>query len=115
MHANRPIESLERHLAEIVERDGLALAQLRDDVRYQDLIRLRMGAQPCRQLNRRSEQIAMARSWGAYGTGPVAIPFMWNAIGRAAGSVFIGEKTSQVAAAEFHDLISRELARNQKK
>jgi len=62
-----------------------------------------------------SEQIAMARSWGAYGTGPVAIPFMWNAIGRAAGSVFIGEKTSQVAAAEFHDLISRELARNQKK
>ena len=59
--------------------------------------------------------IAMARSWGAYGTGPVAIPFMWNAIGRAAGSVFIGEKTSQVAAAEFHDLISKELARNQKK
>jgi multiple sugar transport system substrate-binding protein len=62
-----------------------------------------------------SEQIAMARSWGAYGTGPVAIPFMWNAIGRAAGSVFIGEKTSQVAATEFYDLISKELAKNQRK
>jgi multiple sugar transport system substrate-binding protein len=61
-----------------------------------------------------TEQIKQARSWGPYGLGPVAIPFMWNAVGRAAGSVFIGEKTSKVAAAELHDAISKELAKNQK-
>lgn len=60
------------------------------------------------------EQLKTARSWGPYGTGPVAIPFMWNAVGRAAGSVFIGEKTSAQAAAELHDAISKELAKNQK-
>ncbi len=60
------------------------------------------------------EQLKTARSWGPYGTGPVAIPFMWNAVGRAAGSVFIGEKTSAQAAAELHDVISKELAKNQK-
>lgn len=59
-------------------------------------------------------QLRTARSWGPYSTGPVAIPFMWNAVGRAAGSVFIGEKSSQQAAAELHDAISRELARNQR-
>jgi multiple sugar transport system substrate-binding protein len=53
------------------------------------------------------EQLKTARSWGPYGTGPVAIPFMWNAVGRAAGSVFIGEKTSAQAAAELHDAISK--------
>ena len=60
------------------------------------------------------EQLKTARSWGPYGTGPVAIPFMWQAVGRAAGSVFIGEKTSQVAATELHDALSRELARTQR-
>ena len=59
-------------------------------------------------------QLRTARSWGAYSTGPVAIPFMWNAVGRAAGSVFIGEKTSQQAAGELHDALTRELTRNQK-
>jgi ADP-ribose pyrophosphatase YjhB (NUDIX family) len=39
---------------------------------------------------------------------------MWNAVGRAAGSVFIGEKTSAVAARELHETISRELARLQR-
>ena len=39
---------------------------------------------------------------------------MWNAVGRAAGSVFIGEKTSAQAATELHDAISKELAKNQK-
>ncbi|MET0607036.1 MAG: sugar ABC transporter substrate-binding protein [Beijerinckiaceae bacterium] len=61
-----------------------------------------------------SAQLKTARSWGAYSNGPVAIPFMWNAVGRAAGSVFIGEKSSKQAAAELHDAISRELAKNQK-
>jgi multiple sugar transport system substrate-binding protein len=60
------------------------------------------------------KQLATARSWGPYATGPVAIPFMWNAVGRAAGSVFIGEKSSAVAARELHELISRELAKNQR-
>ncbi len=59
-----------------------------------------------------SAQIAVARSWGPYGTGPVAIPFMWNAVGRAAGSVFIGEKSADQAAAEVVDAISKELAKN---
>ncbi|MBL8834695.1 MAG: extracellular solute-binding protein [Alphaproteobacteria bacterium] len=59
-------------------------------------------------------QLRTARSWGPYGTGPVAIPFMWNAVGRAAGSVFIGEKTAAQASQELHDAISRELARNQR-
>lgn len=59
-------------------------------------------------------QLQTARSWGAYNTGPVTIPFMWNAVGRAAGSVFIGEKTSKQAAADLHDAISKELAKNQK-
>jgi ABC-type glycerol-3-phosphate transport system substrate-binding protein len=59
-------------------------------------------------------QIKTARSWGPYGTGPVAIPFMWNAVGRAAGSVFVGEKTSQAAAQELFDLIKKEFDKNTK-
>jgi len=66
------------------------------------------------ELSGYPEQLKTARSWGPYGTGPVPIPFMWNAVGRTAGSVFIGEKTSAQAAAELHDAISRELARNQR-
>jgi ABC-type glycerol-3-phosphate transport system substrate-binding protein len=61
-----------------------------------------------------SAQIKVARSWGPYGTGPVAIPFMWNAVGRAAGSVFIGEKTPAQAAGEVVNAISAELAKNQR-
>jgi len=57
------------------------------------------------------EQLALARSWGAYSAGPVAIPTMWNAVGRAAGSVFIGEKTSKAAAQDVYDLIQTELAK----
>ena len=70
----------------------------------------------CRPRSRRASraQLQTARSWGAYGIGPVSIPFMWNAVGRAAGSVFIGEKTSKQAAAELHDAITKELAKNQK-
>ncbi len=61
-----------------------------------------------------SMQIATARSWGPYGTGPVAIPFMWNAVGRGAGSVFIGEKTSKQAATEVIEAITKELEKNSK-
>ena len=52
-------------------------------------------------------QIRQARTWGPYGLGPVAIPFMWNATGRAAGSVFIGEKSSKEAATELYDRLPR--------
>ena len=58
-----------------------------------------------------AEQLKLARAWGPYSTGPVAIPIMWNATGRAAGAVFTGEKTSKVAAKELHDLIQAELAK----
>jgi multiple sugar transport system substrate-binding protein len=57
------------------------------------------------------EQLKIARQWGAYSTGPVAIPTMWNAVGRAIGSVFIGEKPSKAAAQEVYDLIQTELAK----
>lgn len=50
-------------------------------------------------------------NWGAYATGPVPIPFMWNAVGRAAGAAFIGEKTPAVAARELHETIAKELAK----
>jgi|GEM_PF-633442 len=59
-------------------------------------------------------QLASSRTWGPYATGPVPIPFMWNAVGRAAGSVFVGERTAPVAARELHETISRELARLQR-
>jgi multiple sugar transport system substrate-binding protein len=58
-----------------------------------------------------AEQLKHARTWGPYSTGPVAIPTMWNAVGRAAGSVFTGEKTSKVAAKELQDLIQGELSK----
>ncbi|MBC8793150.1 MAG: hypothetical protein C6Y20_16235 [Tagaea sp. CACIAM 22H2] len=60
------------------------------------------------------KQLANSRSWGPYATGPVPIPFMWNAVGRAAGSVFIGEKTAEAAGRELHETIARELARLQR-
>lgn len=66
------------------------------------------------ELSGFTEQLTTARSWGPYGTGPVAIPFMWNATGRAAGSVFIGEKSSIDAATELHALVSKELEKNTK-
>ncbi|MGH6912260.1 MAG: ABC transporter substrate-binding protein [Geminicoccales bacterium] len=56
-------------------------------------------------------QLLKARSWGAYSTGPIAIPTMWNWVGRAAGSVFIGEKTPLEAAQEIYDNITAELAK----
>ena len=55
------------------------------------------------------EQLILARSWGPYSTGPVAIPTMWNWVGRAVGSVFIGEKTSLEAAKDVYNNIKAEL------
>lgn len=58
-----------------------------------------------------SEQLKHARTWGPYSSGPVAIPLMWNAVGRAAGSVFTGEKSSKAAAKDLYDLVQAELAK----
>jgi len=60
------------------------------------------------------EQLLLARSWGPYAIGPVSIPFMWNASGRSAGSVFIRQKTAEQAAQEFVALLNAELAKHQK-
>lgn len=77
--------------------------------------RAALEARPWRpEMSGFPRQLANSRSWGPYATGPVPIPFMWNAVGRAAGSVFVGEKTPQVAARELHETISRELARLQR-
>lgn len=60
------------------------------------------------------EQLLTARSWGPYATGPLDIPVMWNASGRAMGSVFIKEKTPEQAAGEFIEQMKAEMAKNQK-
>jgi multiple sugar transport system substrate-binding protein len=60
------------------------------------------------------KQLIKARSWGPYSTGPVAIPTMWNWVGRTVGSVFIGEKTSLEAAKDLHNKIKTELEKKQK-
>jgi len=57
------------------------------------------------------EQLRQARAWGPHSSGPVAIPIMWNAVGRAAGSVFTGEKSSKAAAKDLYDLVQAELAK----
>ena len=56
------------------------------------------------------EQLLKARSWGAYSTGPVDIPTMWNWVGRGAGAVFIGEQTPLEASQEIHANITAALA-----
>ena len=55
------------------------------------------------------DQLILARSWGPYSTGPISIPTMWNWVGRGAGSVFIGEKTSIEVANEIYENIKKEL------
>ncbi|MBW1961113.1 MAG: extracellular solute-binding protein [Deltaproteobacteria bacterium] len=60
------------------------------------------------------KQLIKARSWGPYSTGPVAIPTMWNWVGRAAGSVFIGEKTSLEAAKDLYKKIAAEMEKKKK-
>ena len=60
------------------------------------------------------EQLLSARSWGPYATGPVEIPFMWNAIARSAGSVFAKQKTAEQAGQDLLAQLNAELARTQK-
>ena len=57
------------------------------------------------------QQLIRARSWGSYSTGPLAIPTMWNWVGRNAGAVFVGEKTALEAGQEVYDNIQKELAK----
>jgi multiple sugar transport system substrate-binding protein len=55
------------------------------------------------------KQLILARSWGSYSTGPIPIPTMWNWVGRGAGSVFIGEKTSIEVAKEIYNKLKKGL------
>lgn len=52
-----------------------------------------------------------ARVWGPYADGPVAIPTMWNAVGREFGSAFVGEKSIEEAAADLLATMEAELAK----
>ena len=52
-----------------------------------------------------------ARVWGAYAEGPLAIPTMWNAVGREFGSAFVEEKTIEEAAADLLETLEDELAK----
>jgi multiple sugar transport system substrate-binding protein len=60
------------------------------------------------------EQLLTARSWGAYATGPLEIPTMWNSLGRAAGTVFVRQKTAEEAAQDYVGQLAADLAKNQK-
>jgi multiple sugar transport system substrate-binding protein len=60
------------------------------------------------------EQLLHARSWGPYATGPLDIATMWNSLGRAAGTVFIKQKTAEQAAEDYLAQMKAELAKNQK-
>ncbi|WP_226783242.1 ABC transporter substrate-binding protein [Oceaniglobus trochenteri] len=48
-----------------------------------------------------AEQLAVARTWGAYSDGPAQIGSMWNETGRMFGSAFIGERSYDEAAEEL--------------
>jgi hypothetical protein len=52
-------EAFENNLPHILEWESLSSAQLGNHVRYQNLLRQRVGAEPGRQLNCRSEEILM--------------------------------------------------------
>jgi multiple sugar transport system substrate-binding protein len=60
------------------------------------------------------EQLKHARSWGPYATGPLEIASMWNALGRATGSVFIKQKTAEQAGEEYVSQLKADLAKAQK-
>src|SRR5438876_9001454 len=59
MGADGCTETFKAHFAEVFEEKSLAKAQLGDCVRYQDLFRLRVGAEPRCQLNGGSKKVVM--------------------------------------------------------
>ena len=59
MSADWGTEAFEGHFADVLERKPFANAQLGNCVRDKDLFRLRMSAETCGQLNRRSKEIVV--------------------------------------------------------
>ena len=59
MSAHRAIEAFEHNFPKVLKWESFAQAQFGNHVRYQDLFRQRVGAQPGGQLNCRSEKIVM--------------------------------------------------------
>jgi hypothetical protein len=57
VRANRVTEAFQSQFAEFFEGETFAYAEVGNCVRYQDLFRLRMGAEPRSQLNCRSKEI----------------------------------------------------------
>ena len=58
MGADRGAEAFQSQFAELFEDETFAYAEVGNRVRYQDLFRLRMGAEPRSQLNCGSKEIA---------------------------------------------------------
>jgi multiple sugar transport system substrate-binding protein len=56
-----------------------------------------------------AEQLAVARTWGPYASGPVPIGTMWNATGRAFGTALSGQRTPEEAAQELLDEIGKQI------
>jgi hypothetical protein len=71
VQANRLLESLENAIALVQEHGGLADAELRDDVRRQDLLGPRLCACSCRHVDRRAKQVPVVLH-GLAGTEPSA-------------------------------------------
>jgi hypothetical protein len=59
VNSDRALESFDGDFSQVLEGEALPNAQFGDHVRYQNLIRLCVGTEPCGQLNRRSEEILL--------------------------------------------------------
>ena len=56
-----------------------------------------------------AEQLALARSWGAYADSPAQIGSMWNQVGRIFGDAFIGTISSNEAGMDVIKMVEKEL------
>lgn len=59
MGTDRLTETFQDNFAEVFELESFADAQLSNRIRYQDLFRLRVGAEPGGELNCRTEEIVI--------------------------------------------------------
>src|SRR5262245_5093887 len=55
--SHRTLESLEGHFPQILEGQALSEAQVGNRARDQNLLGLGVGTEPCRELNRRAEEV----------------------------------------------------------
>jgi len=63
VNPDRAIKTSDGHISQVFERQTFSETQLDNHVRDQNLLGLRVGTQPCRQLHRRSEEIVLALDW----------------------------------------------------